>query len=110
MQKSGFTGLINEYVRKGMVYVGSSAGSVVAGPDVTVIADLDDRQRAPELKDAHGLNLTDLTIFPHWGTAHFQKKYEATMKNCYRQGFKIILLNDNQYVFVHDGTYEIVAV
>jgi dipeptidase E len=110
MRKSGFTELIPEYVKKGMTYVGSSAGSVVAGPDISLIKGLDDPKDAPELKDYAGLGLIDVLIFPHWGSANFQKRYMQSMNSVYGMGIKIILLTDDQYVVGNWGKYSIESI
>lgn len=110
MRKSGFSDLIHHYVDKGLIYGGSSAGSVVAGPDISLARELDDPTRAPELTDDKGLSLTDIVIFPHWGSEHFNNRYEKVMKSGYRKGLKIILLTDDQYLLVDHGKYSIESI
>lgn len=107
MNKSGFSQLIKQYVEKGMLYGGSSAGSVVAGPDISVIQDLDDIHLAPELNNYAGLGLTDVVVLPHWGNKHFRQDYENLMKSEYKKGHKMILLTDDQYLLVENGKYSI---
>jgi dipeptidase E len=68
MRKGGFAELIHDYIHKGMIYIGSSAGSVVAGPTVRLVNGLDDPTDAPELQDFAGLGLIDIAILPHWGS------------------------------------------
>jgi dipeptidase E len=110
MKKSGFADLIKDFVAKGMVYGGSSAGSIVAGPDISLVKELDDPAMAPELIDYTGLELTDVVTFPHWGSEHFSKRYEKVMKSGYKKGLKIVLLTDDQYLLVNDGKYTIESV
>lgn len=107
MRKSGFTELIAEYIKKGIIYIGSSAGSVVAGPDISLVKDLDDAKAAPELTDYAGLNLIDIVVLPHWGSDHFREHYSNAMKSNYKIGNKIILLTDEQYLLVDTGGYSI---
>lgn len=110
MKKSGFADLIGDYVANGGVYGGSSAGSVVAGPDISLVQGLDDPSLAPELADHAGLGLTDVVVFPHWGSEHFQNRYEKVMKSGYKTGLKIVLLTDDQYLLVRDKAYTIETV
>ncbi|MEO8582091.1 MAG: Type 1 glutamine amidotransferase-like domain-containing protein [Patescibacteria group bacterium] len=110
MRKSGFASLIQEFVNNGLIYGGSSAGSIVAGPDISLATELDDPLLAPELKEYKGLGLTDVVVFPHWGSEHFQKRYEKVMKSAYKKGLKIILLTDDQYVLVSDHHYTIESI
>lgn len=107
MRKSGFAELIAEYVKKGVVYGGSSAGSVVTGPDISLVKELDDASLAPELTDYKGLNLVDVSVLPHWGSEHFQKRYRKVMISEYKTGLKIILLTDDQYLLVKDNKFTI---
>lgn len=93
-----------------MIYIGSSAGSLVAGPDVRISWSLDDPALSPELKNEKGIGMTDVVVFPHWGSDHFKKEYELTMKDCYTKGYKIVLLNDDQYLWVQDDWYKIMSI
>jgi dipeptidase E len=110
MRKSGFAELIKSYVDKGLIYGGSSAGSIVAGPDISLVQGLDDPSLAPELKDHKALGLVDVVVFPHWGSEHFQNRYEKVMKSGYKKGLKIVLLTDDQYLLVNQGKYTIESI
>lgn len=110
MRKSGFTELIHEYVKNGLLYIGSSAGSVVTAPNIELIKGLDDPADAPELKEYTGLELFDAIIFPHWGSDHFKKRYMNAMESAYKKGQKIILLTDDQYVMSDGQKYSIESI
>lgn len=110
MKKSGFAELITHYVDNGLIYGGTSAGSIVAGPDISLVEGLDDPILAPEITDHKGLGLVDVVVFPHWGSEHFQNRYEKVMNSGYKKGLKIILLTDDQYLLVNRGTYSIESI
>ena len=110
MNKSGFSQLIKEYVHKGMIYVCSSAGSVVAGPDIGLIDILDEREMAPELSSDEALALTDVVIFPHWGSPYFKDDYVKGAEAVCKTGQKIILLTDDQYLLVEGERYSIESI
>ena len=110
MRKSGFSDLISSYIKKGLIYGGSSAGSLVAGPDISLVKELDDSSLAPELKDYKGLNLIDVAVFPHWGNDQFHNRYGKMMKSGYKKGLKIILLTDDQYLLVDQNKYSIESI
>ncbi len=105
MKKSGFVELIHQY--KDLIYIGSSAGSLVAGPDISLAQNLEDTSLAPDLEAYSALNLTDVIVLPHWGMLHFAADYEKVMKKAYQTQQKIILLRENQYVLVEDDFYQI---
>ena len=112
-KKSGFDKFIKRQVNKGVIYTGSSAGSMITGSDITITWRPENEPYAKELSDTKGFDLVDLTIFPHWGNSHFNKIFfDYRLKNAYKdfKGNKIILLNDDQYVEVHNSAYKIVDV
>lgn len=110
IQKSRCAAYIRERVHQGLLYMGSSAGSILAGPELALVKNLDDRGLAPDLKGTQALGLTDVIVFPHWGSPHFHKRYEKVMQNGYKLGHKIVLLTDDQYLYVTDDWYQIMEV
>ncbi|CAN5280231.1 Type 1 glutamine amidotransferase-like domain-containing protein [soil metagenome] len=102
---SGFEKAIKECLGLGAVYVGSSAGSIVAGPDIET--NLDDRI-LPEMTDFSGMKLTDVSVRPHWTSTHFEERYKEEIPLLYQKKNKIILLNNKQYLRVDDESYQIV--
>lgn len=69
MRKTGLDKKIKEFVRAGGAYYGVSAGSIVAGPDVSLAEPFDDNG-VVGVKDMRGLGLTKIVIAPHYhGTA-----------------------------------------
>ncbi len=108
VRKSGFDMVIRHLVSLGMPYIGSSAGSVLAGPNIETR--LDDPHIAPNLKDYKGLALTDVVILPHWGSPYFKKDYQMEMKTLYGVEQKMVFLTDYQYLHVQGESYQIISV
>jgi len=109
-QKSGFIPVVQELVKE-KVYIGSSAGSVICGPEIGLVSNLDDAKIATDIKGYKGFTIVDFCILPHWGSGYFKKLYlEDEMEHAYTLDHKIILLNDNQYVEVKDEWYKIVDI
>lgn len=108
-QKSGFVSLIREFVEtKGKIYIGTSAGSIMAGPELPDYYPGEDA----ELEDRECYNLVNFTIMPHWGSGHFKDKYlKERLEAAYRedQG-SFVILTDNQYVHIIDEQMEIIDV
>jgi dipeptidase E len=112
-QKSGFVEVIrNLIIEKGRMYIGTSAGSIVAGPDTYPTYNIDDVRLAPDLKGYEGFGLVNFCIFPHWGSAFFKDLYlNNRLDFAYKDTqLPIVILTDKQYVRVKDGTFEIVEV
>jgi len=99
------------YIKNGKVYIGCSAGSIIAGPDIYITRFIDEISNASKLKSYKGLGLVDFVVFPHWGSKDFREIYlNERLRNSYNQKNKIILLTDYQYVRVKDDWYRIVDV
>ncbi len=108
IQKSNCAEVIRDLVLKGKIYIGISAGSEIAGPDIYSIYSKGDVRKAPNLKGYKGLGLVDFIIFPHWGKKDFEHVYFGfRLKHAYTTNDKIILLTNYQYVRVEDDMYKI---
>lgn len=110
-KKSGFDKFIKRQVEKGVIYTGSSAGSIIAAPNIRIASYYETKVYEKELENTQAFNLVDFIIFPHWGSPIFKDLYiNHRVETAYKKGHKIILLNDDQYVEVKDGNYKIVDV
>lgn len=108
MRQSGADKIIKNAVENGKIFTGSSAGSIIAGPDIYPARIGDDMSVAPNLTNYKGLELVDFVVFPHWGSEFFKVAYEnKTIEHTYNSEHKMILLNDYQYVKVIDDMYKI---
>lgn len=111
IQQAKCAKIIADFIENGKIYIGSSAGSLVAGPDILPIKDLDNIKKAPNIKRYKGLGLVDFVIFPHWGNDLFKDRYlKYRMEHSYNKINNIILLTDDSYVEVKDDWYKIVDV
>ncbi len=111
IQQSDCRDVIIDYVKNGKIYIGSSAGSVIAGPNIEPVRDLDNISKAPNVIDYAGLGLVDFVVFPHWGHELFKEKYlKHRVIHTYNEDNKIILLTNNQYIEVKDDWYKIFEV
>lgn len=95
VRKSGFGAIIRGLLDEGKVYVGVSAGSVIAGPDVK---EMTRAENVTGLEDTSGLGLVEFEILPHYSDARYQDLLEKSRIVDY----PIIGLPDHQAVLV-DG-------
>ena len=64
--RSGFVTLAGPLVESGeLFYAGTSAGAMVAGPDLGPAASLDNRRAVPDLESSRALGLVPFTVLPH---------------------------------------------
>lgn len=107
MRKTGFDKIVTDLVKKGLPYIGSSAGALVAGP--TIETSLDDPAITPELTDYAGLNLCSISIRPHWGSEHFAEGYKQEYSRLYDLQTTMLLLPDQDYVVIGENSFELVC-
>jgi len=109
--QSGFDKTIQKWVENGGTYIGSSAGSVVAGSDIEPVKALDNSDKAPSLKTYKGMGLADIVLLPHWGNPKFKERYlNQRLEQSYQKRNKIIRLTDDQYLHVRGKIFEIVDI
>ena len=107
MRESGLDKLIPKLLGRGMMYVGSSAGSVVVGPDLKPVVLLDDPSEAPDLKSTKALGLVAFMPLPHYGRAQFARQYKKIMKK-FRKKYKLVTITDRQAIIVVGDRYKII--
>lgn len=100
MKRNEVDVLIKEFVENGKIYIGSSAWSIVVGPNIEIIQSIDDSDKAPELKSYTWLNLINYVIIPHCNNKKFKDKIDKVLENNIEYDYPIIKLNDNQAVFI----------
>ena len=105
--KTGADVIIRRFIDNGGVYIGSSAGSMIAGIRIDLVGSIDDITKAPDLK-SNGLGIIDSVILPHWGSNHFKDRYYKTFFDIYVTGVKIIPISDGQYLWVQDDNIKLV--
>lgn len=105
-KKSGFIACIRDLIEnKGKIYIGTSAGSIIAGPKIPNYFS----REGYELGDGECYGLVNFTILPHWGSEHFREKYlSKRLATAYKEDqVPLLLLTDTQYVRVRDHQMEI---
>lgn len=111
LQLSKSMELFRRAVEDGKIYSGSSAGSIIAAPNVFPTRTLDKMEDLKKLEDFTGLSIVDFLTFPHWGSEYFRDKYlNQRLEVAYSGNDKIILLRDNQYISVRGDEYKIIGI
>ncbi|HEY1041314.1 MAG TPA: Type 1 glutamine amidotransferase-like domain-containing protein [Candidatus Paceibacterota bacterium] len=106
VKQSGFYGALSKLLDEGKIYIGSSAGSVLVGPNIEPVKTMDDPQDAPELKYFEGLGLIDMVLLPHYGKEKYEQQYQDIIKE-WSDKFKLQLLKDDEVILVKDGEVKI---
>ena len=100
LRKTGIDKFIVDFAKKeNSTYVGVSAGSILAGPDIAIAGDEDPNDIG--LTDLKGLFLTDYIIYPHY-RKELKPQLDEFKK---RTGYPIIELEDNQAFILEDSVF-----
>lgn len=90
IKRSNFDEIVKEFLQKGGLYIGVSAGSIVAGPSIEVLNFTGGDENAAGLTDFSGLGLIDKAIAPHY----IKEEEAAIEKYEEASGVEVIRLAD----------------
>ena len=113
LRKNNLDQLITNDVKSGKImYSGTSAGSIVASGSTEIYKYHDEEAEHTHLLENNfaGLNLLDFVIIPHFNQEEAPKEYEKLIAHIPQFPSPIILLHDNQTVWVEDGNVRILSV
>lgn len=107
-QKSGFLPQAKGLIEDGLLYVGSSAGSVLAAGDLTLIRHIDPIKESVQLDGMKGFGLLDFLPLPHLGNANYGDSFSKLFSNEEVAWQPIIAFTDYQAVIVEDDNFRII--
>jgi len=97
---------LKERIENGLLYIGESAGSVIAAPDIEYAFVIDDKTVATELDDYAGLNLIDFYIVPHFEEEPFVESSRKTVE-LYKDKLDLKLINNKEAILVENNNFTI---
>ena len=98
---------LKERIENGLLYIGESAGSVIAAPDIEYASIVDDKTLATELDDYIGLNLVDFYIVPHFEEEPFVESSRNTVE-LYKDKLDLKLINNKEAILVENNNFTII--
>jgi len=98
---------LKERIENGLLYIGESAGSVIAAPDIEYASVIDDETVATELDDYTGLNLVDFYIVPHFEEEPFVESSRNTVE-LYKDKLDLKLINNKEAILVENNNFTII--
>lgn len=105
IKESGFDKVIKELIDKGVIYVGVSAGSIVAGPTIEVCNWKNIDNNIVGLTDFSALNLVDFNIF-----VHYTEKYKELVNEEFpKSEYPVRILMDDQAILIKDDKIEFIG-
>lgn len=107
LKESGADRAIKNFISRGGIYIGSSAGSIVCCPTIEGAEKFDNPNLAPNLENFSGMGIFNEVVIPHTQKEkYFERVKEATDKLTSR-GFKVHHLTDDDVLFF-DGINSII--
>jgi dipeptidase E len=104
LRRTGTDKLIVEHIRKGKLYIGASAGSMILSKNIEYVKHMDNPADAPDLNgDFTALSVVDFNIVPHCTNAPFRKAAEKIIA-AYSDTLDLHPISNNQAITV-DGDY-----
>jgi len=105
VRESGFDKALKSFLDKGGIYLGVSAGSMIAGLNIESARWKHADRNIVDLKNLTGLNLIHFVITPHIDESNI----EATKGCASKVNYPVIALTDKQAILVVNGTQRIVG-
>ena len=108
LKRKGVDKIISEQVKSGKLYIGESAGAIIASPDTEYMKNVnfDPIKKAPDLEDYSSLGLVDFYTIPHYGNFPFKKKGEKVIQ-LYNEKLQLIPISNKQAIFIEDSNIQI---
>ena len=107
LKRKNLTSYLKERIENGLLYIGESAGSVIAAPDIEYASIVDDKTLATELNDYAGLNLVDFYIVPHFEEEPFVESSRNTVE-LYKDKLDLKLINNKEAILVENNNFTII--
>jgi dipeptidase E len=101
LRVSGFDKLLTAYVDTGGMYIGASAGALVAGADIAPISAMDEPEKS-DLSSTRALGFVDIIPIPHTNE-NTKKDLLTTVDNP-----ELVFLTDDKAILVEDDTWQVV--
>ncbi|MEM7618820.1 MAG: Type 1 glutamine amidotransferase-like domain-containing protein [Pseudomonadota bacterium] len=99
MKKTNFKSTLDSFFERGGIYIGSSAGSIVIGPDIEFVGDIDDRSKS-DITDLSGLGYIHFYILPHMNNPKFADALKPEIEKLKAASKEVKLLNDDEYIWL----------
>ena len=107
LKKSGADKVIKEFIEKGGMYIGSSAGSIICCPTIEGAEEFDDPSLAPKLDHFDGMGIFKDVIIPHTQKKKYFERIKKTTEKLKSKGHKVHQLTDDDVLFF-DGNSSVI--
>jgi dipeptidase E len=109
MQRVGFKEIISPHLGRGRPYIGSSAGSLVAGPRIDIIESTDEPAKGPKVDATKGLGLIDIVPFVHFDVPSYSAAFRTSFEQALVKGVNVLPLRNDQFLIVRGRDFRLVT-
>ena len=110
-QENNFAQYLHKRIKEGLIYISTSAGSLILGPDIAAVARPGKGPTEASLSSTKGFNIVNFNVSPHWGS---QSKHDLYMDykipQSYKEDHPYFLISNYQYLEVVGDWINIVDV
>lgn len=99
LKENGADKVIKEFIEKGGIYIGSSAGSIVCCPTIEGAEEFDNPSLAPKLNNFDGMGIFKDIIIPHTHKEKYFERVKKATKKLESKGYKVYPLTDDDVLF-----------
>jgi dipeptidase E len=100
LKRTGADKIIIEEVNAGKLYIGESAGAIVASSNIEYAKGMDSVKKAPDLIDYSALGLVEFYPVPHFKCSPF-KKVVQTIIDTYSSKLNLSPISNHDAILVH---------
>lgn len=108
MRACNFEKIIRKLLKRGVVYIGVSAGSIVAGRTIKTAGWKDADRNIVGLKDLRGLNLVPFDIFVHY-YPEWEEAIKEQINNPKKRAKELRILTDDQAILVQGKEVDLIG-
>lgn len=108
MNQSGAGNLIQSQINAGKLYIGESAGAILAAPDIEYSRDTDNPLAAPQLKTFEALNMIDFYPLPHYKNPPLKEAVDLIIAK-YDKKLPLVPFSNSQAILVMGKERRIVS-
>lgn len=99
LQENGADRAIKNFISRGGIYIGSSAGSIVCCPTIEGAEKFDNPNLAPNLENFSGMGIFNEVVIPHTHKEKYFERIKETTEKLTSRGFKVHHLTDDDVLF-----------
>lgn len=103
-----FAKSVKQQLEQGMIYIGTSAGSMVVGRDIGWAARPGKSPADYNMTDTTAFQIVNFDVAPHWGHSGKRDLYQGTkLQNMYKESHPYLMISDAQYIEVTGDSWQI---